>query len=42
MSDEVVAGHDEDPGERTEHRWATIATFIMLILIAVAVFAGVH
>jgi cytochrome c oxidase subunit 2 len=42
MSDEALPGHDEDPGERNEHRWAVVATSIMVLLIAVAVFAGVH
>jgi cytochrome c oxidase subunit 2 len=39
MSDEVLPGH---PGERTEHRWAAVSTAIMVLLIAVAVFAGVQ
>jgi len=42
MSDEVLPGGDSDPGERAEHRWAVVATALMVLLIVMAVFAGVH
>ena len=42
MSDDVLPGRDEDPGERTEHRWAAVVTAIMAALIAMAMFAGIH
>lgn len=42
MSDDVLPAHDEDPGERTEHRWAIVATAIVTLLVVMAVFAGVH
>ena len=41
MSDDALPGRDDDPGERTEHRWAAVAASIMVLLIAVAVFAGI-
>jgi cytochrome c oxidase subunit 2 len=31
-----------DPGERIERRWATVATCILLLLVVVATYAGVH
>jgi cytochrome c oxidase subunit 2 len=40
MSDDVLP--DEDPGERTEHRWAMAATAIVTLLVVMAAFAGVH
>jgi cytochrome c oxidase subunit 2 len=42
MSDDVLPGDDEDPGQRTEHRWAALATAIVTTLVVIAVFAGVH
>jgi cytochrome c oxidase subunit II len=46
MSDDGLPAHDpagdEDPGERTEHRWAILATAIVTLLVVMAAFAGVH
>jgi cytochrome c oxidase subunit 2 len=42
VSDDALPGRDDDPGERTEHRWAAVAASIMVLLIAVAVFAGIQ
>lgn len=42
MSDEALPGHGDDPSERVEHRWAIVAVSIIVLLIVMAVFAGVH
>ncbi len=42
MSDDALPSHDEDPSERIEQRWAIVATSIIVLLVAMAVFAGVH
>jgi cytochrome c oxidase subunit II len=42
VSDEVLPDPGDDPSERVEHRWAIIAASIMVLLIAMAVFAGIH
>ncbi len=34
--------HDENRSERIEHRWAAVASSIIVLLIVMAVFAGVH
>ena len=42
MSDAAPPGPDETAGERLEHRWAIVATSIIVLLIAMALFGGVH
>jgi cytochrome c oxidase subunit 2 len=42
MSDDVLPDGDQDPGERSEHRWAAIATATVALLVVVALFAGLH
>ncbi len=42
MSDGALPDQDENRSERLEHRWAAVATSIIVLLIAMAVFAGVH
>jgi len=42
MSDDVLPGEDEDHGERTERRWAVLVTGIIALLVAMAIFAGIH
>ena len=42
MSGDVQPDHGDDPSERIERRWAVVATSIIAVLVAMAVFAGVH
>ena len=42
MSDDALPEQDENRSERLEHHWAAVATSIVVLLIAMAVFAGVH
>jgi len=42
VSDDVLHGPEEDPGERVERRWATVVTCIIAVLVVIAVFAGVQ
>ena len=42
MSDDALPEQDENRSERLEHHWAAVATSIIVLLIAMAVFAGVH
>jgi cytochrome c oxidase subunit 2 len=31
-----------DPGERVEHRWATVMVAVLVLLVAIATFAGLY
>jgi cytochrome c oxidase subunit 2 len=42
VSDGTLPEQDESGGDRLEHRWAAVATGIIVLLTAMAVFAGVH
>jgi cytochrome c oxidase subunit II len=42
VSDDALPEQDENRSERLEHHWAAVATSIVVLLIAMAVFAGVH
>jgi cytochrome c oxidase subunit II len=42
VSDGALPDQDENRSERIEHRWAVLATSIIVLLIALAVFAGVQ
>jgi cytochrome c oxidase subunit 2 len=42
VSDGALPGQDENGGERLEHRWAVVATCIIILLTGMALFAGVH
>jgi cytochrome c oxidase subunit II len=42
VSDDTLPDEAENAGERLEHRWAVLATCIIVLLTAMALFAGVH
>jgi cytochrome c oxidase subunit II len=42
VNDSDPPDQEEHRGERLEHRWALVSTSIIVLLIAMAVFAGVH